>query len=318
MFRSYEPGRDGLRHADRELPAAAGRLRRPQLLPAGPGRALRDPRRQRRRREGGPDLPVPLQQQARGATARCRSAARTVAIPLIQTSARSPTLDRRRLNVNETYTLDLVRGDRRGRRSGRVTNAGGGSEAFDKPIDYIGTKTLGSPATTRRTPRSTSTTSTFPGCRRRSTVACSSASARRASRSTSASSSTWSTRPLDGDHGTGDADQRRAANTIDDKNITTIALEVHKSCLTAAGDDPVIGAWTTASLRQARVIEPAAGTFRPADGDGGAWTQVSRLGMPLVNEVVIGLQDKDRFNGSRARRTTRSSPTTSRTRRCPR
>ena len=31
---------------------------------------------------------------------------------------------------------------------------------------------------------------------------------------------------------------------------------------------------------------------------GGTWTQVSRLGMPLVNEVVIGLPDKDRFNSS--------------------
>ncbi len=29
------------------------------------------------------------------------------------------------------------------------------------------------------------------------------------------------------------------------------------------------------------------------------WTQVSRLGNPLVNEVVIGLRDKDRFNASR-------------------
>jgi hypothetical protein len=34
---------------------------------------------------------------------------------------------------------------------------------------------------------------------------------------------------------------------------------------------------------------------------GGAWTQVSRLGMPLVNEVVIGLPDKDRFNSSKPR-----------------
>ena len=32
---------------------------------------------------------------------------------------------------------------------------------------------------------------------------------------------------------------------------------------------------------------------------GGAWTQVSRLGMPLVNELVIGLEDKDRFNASK-------------------
>ena len=34
---------------------------------------------------------------------------------------------------------------------------------------------------------------------------------------------------------------------------------------------------------------------------GGGWAQVSRLGMPLVNEVVIGLGDKDKFNGSQPR-----------------
>ena len=31
---------------------------------------------------------------------------------------------------------------------------------------------------------------------------------------------------------------------------------------------------------------------------GGAWTQVSRLGMPLVNEVVIPVGQKDKWNGS--------------------
>ena len=39
--------------------------------------------------------------------------------------------------------------------------------------------------------------------------------------------------------------------------------------------------------------------YQTASISGGAWTQVSRLGMPLVNEVVIGLPDKDRFNGSK-------------------
>jgi hypothetical protein len=87
-------------------------------------------------------------------------------------------------------------------------------------------------------------------------------------------------------------------NTIGDKNVTTLALEVHKSCLTN-GDD-VIGGWTTASLRQGRLLNP-----KPPSGHqtseivGGAWVQVSRLGMPLVNEVVIGLKDKDKFNASR-------------------
>jgi Domain of unknown function (DUF4331) len=45
---------------------------------------------------------------------------------------------------------------------------------------------------------------------------------------------------------------------------------------------PIIGVWTTTSRRN------AAGDF----------TQVSRLGMPLVNEVVIPLKDKDKFNAS--------------------
>jgi len=36
---------------------------------------------------------------------------------------------------------------------------------------------------------------------------------------------------------------------------------------------------------------------------GGAWLQVSRLGMPLVNEVIIGLPDKDRWNSSSRRAT---------------
>jgi hypothetical protein len=72
----------------------------------------------------------------------------------------------------------------------------------------------------------------------------------------------------------------------------------------------VIGGWTTASLRQAHAARPDP-EARPADGTtrGGAWTQVSRLGMPLVNELVIGLKDKDRFNAP-SPRTTASSPAT--------
>jgi hypothetical protein len=62
----------------------------------------------------------------------------------------------------------------------------------------------------------------------------------------------------------------------------------------------VIGGWTTASLRQTRVLDPSpkAG-YQTTDREGGAWTQVSRLGNPLVNELVIGLKDKDHFNGSK-------------------
>lgn len=70
-------------------------------------------------------------------------------------------------------------------------------------------------------------------------------------------------------------------NDLYDKNVTTIALEIPISCL-ANGTEPVIGAWSTARVAS----------------NGVAGAQVSRLGMPLVNEVVIGLPDKDKFNAS--------------------
>jgi hypothetical protein len=68
---------------------------------------------------------------------------------------------------------------------------------------------------------------------------------------------------------------------LDDANVTAIILELPKECLVSAPDKPIIGAWTTASITT-----------------GGATNQVSRLSMPLVNEVVIGLRDKDTFSGS--------------------
>lgn len=79
-------------------------------------------------------------------------------------------------------------------------------------------------------------------------------------------------------------------NDLKDANVTSIILELPKDALTnlpaadplPAGYEPVIGAWTTASL---------------PDGAGGL-KQVSRLGHPLVNEVVIGVPDKDSFNAS--------------------
>lgn len=91
-----------------------------------------------------------------------------------------------------------------------------------------------------------------------------------------------------------------ASNSLAKKNVTTIALEVPKSCLTRSNNQPIIGAWTTASLRQGVLRNPTPNSdIKSATKEGGAWTQVSRLGMPLVNEVVIGLKDKDKFNASK-------------------
>ena len=73
-------------------------------------------------------------------------------------------------------------------------------------------------------------------------------------------------------------------------NVHSIALQVPKNSLRAGS--PIIGVWSTTS-RQATTTR-AAGT----ESSTGTFIQVSRLGMPLVNEVVIPLGQKDKWNGS--------------------
>ena len=74
-------------------------------------------------------------------------------------------------------------------------------------------------------------------------------------------------------------------------NVTSIALKVPvANLINSANGDPVVGAWATASRRSMPVMD--------GDGGPGPYRQVSRLGNPLVNEVVIGRADKDKFNAS--------------------
>ena len=86
-------------------------------------------------------------------------------------------------------------------------------------------------------------------------------------------------------------------------NTHSVVLQVPVKDLTADGKplelgarDPnaVIGVYSTSQRRQVRVLS-ASGNQPSSDGP---WVQVSRLGMPLVNEVVIPLGKKDRFNAS--------------------
>src|SRR5437867_6651202 len=77
-------------------------------------------------------------------------------------------------------------------------------------------------------------------------------------------------------------------------NVHTIAIEIPKSRLAAAGDtDGVIGVWSSASRAKGSVLR---------DDDesehSGKMVQVSRLGNPLVNEVLIPLGFKDKFNAT--------------------
>jgi hypothetical protein len=79
-------------------------------------------------------------------------------------------------------------------------------------------------------------------------------------------------------------------DTLAGFNVHSIAIQVPKNSLKAGS--PIIGVWSTTS-RPATTTR-AAGT----ESSTGNFVQVSRLGMPLVNEVIIPVGQKDRWNGS--------------------
>jgi hypothetical protein len=197
------------------------------------------------------------------------------------------------LNVNESFTVNVMRGDRRGGTKGAVTNVTGGSPTFDKPSDNIGTKTIPNYAAyaakhiySVNIPGCATPGKVFVG-QRKDPFAVNLGTIFDLVNVPSAAFLL--------DNNNRDAGE----DSLKYKNVTSLAVEVPTSCLTA-GSDPVIGAWTTASVRQGRLMDgaPKSG-YGTAQVGGGAWTQVSRLGMPLVNEVVIGLPDKDKFNASK-------------------
>ena len=229
----------------------------------------------------------------------------SVAIPIIQaggvTVPNSPAL-----NVNESFTVTMVRGNRRTGTRSVITNAAGGAATFAKPVDNIGSKTI--PNYTAYAAQHIYNVN-IPGC----TVSPETQGKLFVGQRKDPFAVNLGvifdlvnvplgviTNPALINAATDPANNAGADN-LADKNVTTLAIEVPKACLTAGTPvDPVIGGWTTASMRQARLLNPVPRRGHGTTAiNGGAWTQVSRLGNPLVNEVVIGLPDKDRFNGSR-------------------
>ena len=214
---------------------------------------------------------------------------KNVAIPLVQAGQIINPGDGT-INLAETYSVTVVRGDRRTGQASAITNATGGSATFMKPVDNIGVKTL--PDYAGYAGRHIYTVN-IPGCAMPAKVFV----GQRKDPFAVNLGTIFDLVNAPLSVITDPALINAAPNTIDDSNVTTLALEVHKSCLTN-GDD-VIGGWTTASLRQARLLNPSPPSGHQAsEKAGGAWVQVSRLGMPLVNEVIIGLKDKDKFNAS--------------------
>ena len=218
-----------------------------------------------------------------------KAGGKDVLIPLINSGTISEVNDPK-LNVRETYTVDLVRGDRRSGARSSVTNAGGGGAEFDKPVDNIGDKTFCGATCYETYANKHIYSVAIPGCAAPGRMF---VGQRKEPFYIAVGKifDLFNLNPLG-------AEVDGNKNDLEGKNISSIALEVPISCLTTAGE-PVIGAYTTSSLRQGRLINPSPRGINSATKEGGPWTQVSRVGMPLVNEVLIGVDDKDRFNASK-------------------
>ncbi|MDC8832339.1 DUF4331 domain-containing protein [Alteromonas gilva] len=210
--------------------------------------------------------------------------------------------DRSAVNFSESYSVMLVEGSMRSGARTELTAMGGSD--FAKPLDYIGNKTFTSEAEYQRYADQFVYDVMLPGCDMPARVFV----GQRKDPFVVNLGKTFDLVnyvPVEGDSAPGAGDgagfpggitQDTSNDDLADKNVTSIALEVPANCITGDGNG-TIGAWTTASLPQARILNPNA-TFAKPDVQAGAMTQVSRLGNPLVNELVIGIGDKDKFSTS--------------------
>ncbi len=230
-------------------------------------------------------------------------ATKSVAVPLKNVGGVSAG-NEANVNFSESYTLQVVSGNRRTGTRSDIKNATTGSSSFAKPLDFVGTKTFGSTANYKAYANTFIHDITIPGCSTTGKVFV----GQRKDPFVVNLGKTFDLVnyvPVEGDSAPGAGDGKGFPGGITQsmnndelrfKNVTEIALEIPKACLTGSGNG-VIGTWTTASLPQARILNPNA-AFNKTEVNGGAWTQVSRLGNPLVNELVIGLKDKDKFSTS--------------------
>jgi len=175
------------------------------------------------------------------------------------------------LLLDQSYTITHVAGDRRMGVETQIQSSDGSLSSFVKPQDNVGNKTFPDYQAYAdqyvyevAVPGSELPARVFVGQRKDPFVV-----------------NLGETFDLINLNPVGAPDSRQ--DDLADANVTSIILEIPKEALTQ-GDETIIGGWTTASVPDAMV-------------DGG-FRQVSRLGAPLVNEVVIGVSDKDSFNAS--------------------
>jgi hypothetical protein len=98
--------------------------------------------------------------------------------------------------------------------------------------------------------------------------------------------------------GVGTGNQGGGKDDVAGYNTNSIVLQVPEAQVTADGKavsgpsapNAVVGVWSSTERRQLQVTDDETASGK------GKWVQVSRLGNPLVNEVVIPLGKKDQFN----------------------
>jgi hypothetical protein len=303
MFNSYEPGRAGYV----TLIANYQPFEDPQ---GGPNYYTMDPKALYEihidnKGDGHEDLTFQFRFKVADSGLAVMAGGKSIPVPLSNIGPLSAASSATQ-NVIETYTVTLVRGDRRTGQAAALTNAATGSATFSKPFDNIGVKSIPDYAAyagdflyTVNIPGCDKPGRLFVGQRKDPFVV-------NLGETFDLVNIKYPAQEL---APPGTNARQLAPNSVAGYNVTSLALEVAASCLTH-GSDPVIGGWTTASIRQTHVVngQPQSDhsvrsvgpVEQPTDAsvEGGAWAQVSRLGAPLVNEVVIGLPDKDRWNAS--------------------
>jgi hypothetical protein len=101
-------------------------------------------------------------------------------------------------------------------------------------------------------------------------------------------------RPFENLHAFGNLPARNGVNATKKLNVHSIALKVPISDLTAGS--PVIGVWASASRQKVRVLDQPTADMTLATVETGPFVQVSRLGNPLFNEVLVPMVKKDYWN----------------------
>jgi hypothetical protein len=215
-----------------------------------------------------------------------------VSIPLAQNgSADVNSPNSGALNVHEKYTLNVIHGPRRTGTPMPVTNVTKGGTTFDKPVDYIGTKTISNYVAYANQhiwdisiPGCSGAGRVFVGQRKDPFVV----NLGETFDLVNIKYPAVELNPLA---------EFATVDSLADANVTSLILEVPAVCLTEGKGD-IIGGWTTSSVPANRALSSAPGSGLDPTAQFGAYIQVSRLGAPLVNELVIGLKDKNKFNAS--------------------